>query len=251
MILEWGESFPKFFADSFNFESEAEFGSWIANLISLANDPTALDANEVIAAFTVSFNEKNVSLKYNWRTSKTPMASKDSHPLSTGTTKTSWWATQCPRSQTTSSVWPSASGEFTYQLYSIQMFSLAPKRSLTLTMSQLVLLRKKTSSRPLLVSGPRAWQRCTLMMLTSLSASNHSTSTASTIQLCGLRRKTMILHKVNCRTTYLLLSYTLVNLWLFKWETQLHDEIIFKLLSDRENKLANYNKALLIITMFK
>ena len=65
MILEWGESFPKFFAENFNFESEAEFGSWIANLISLANDPTALDYNGAIAAFTVSFNEKNVSLKYN------------------------------------------------------------------------------------------------------------------------------------------------------------------------------------------
>ena len=56
MILEWGESFPKFFAENFNFESEAEFGSWIANLISLANDPTALDYNGAIAAFTVSFN---------------------------------------------------------------------------------------------------------------------------------------------------------------------------------------------------
>ena len=54
MILEWGESFPKFFANNFNFESPEEFQSWMANLISLANDPTAIDFNEAVAAFTVS-----------------------------------------------------------------------------------------------------------------------------------------------------------------------------------------------------
>merc|ERR1712241_856511 len=51
MILQWGESFPKFFADNFNFESPEEFQSWIANLINLATNPAALDANEVLAAF--------------------------------------------------------------------------------------------------------------------------------------------------------------------------------------------------------
>jgi hypothetical protein len=60
MILQWGESFPKFFADNFNFENEEEFESWMANLINLANNPASLDYNEAVAAFTNFKNSEGI-----------------------------------------------------------------------------------------------------------------------------------------------------------------------------------------------
>ena len=53
MILEWGESFPKFFAENFDFKTEEESQMWLENLIQLSVNPESIDFYGASAAFTV------------------------------------------------------------------------------------------------------------------------------------------------------------------------------------------------------
>jgi len=69
MILEWGESFPKFFAENFDFKTEEESQMWLENLIQLSVNPESIDFYGASAAFTElgeNFDIENFTRVVKW-----------------------------------------------------------------------------------------------------------------------------------------------------------------------------------------